>query len=50
MFFRKRRQRERIYRWFTIGFLIIFVLSVAAALIITGVQVPTQPGAAPTPT
>jgi hypothetical protein len=36
----KKRTREKLYRTFTLIFLIIFVLSVAAALLITGLQAP----------
>ena len=36
----KKRTRLKLYRFFTLLFLIIFVLSVAAALLITGLQAP----------
>jgi hypothetical protein len=36
----KKRTKEKLYRTFTFGFLIIFVLSVVAALLITGLQAP----------
>lgn len=36
----KKRTRERLYRIFTLGFLLIFILSVVAALLITGLQAP----------
>ncbi len=36
----KKRTREKVYRIFTAAFLVLFVLSVAAALLITGLQTP----------
>ena len=36
----KKKTREKLYRLGTLIFLIIFVVSVAAALLITGLQVP----------
>ena len=36
----KKRTREKVYRIFTGAFLLLFVLSVAAALLITGLQTP----------
>jgi hypothetical protein len=36
----KKRTRLKLYRFFTLLFLIVFVLSVAAALLITGLQAP----------
>ena len=36
----KKRTREKLYRAFTLVFLVLFVLTVAAALLITGLQTP----------
>jgi hypothetical protein len=36
----KKRTRQKLYRTFTFLFLIIFILTVAAALLITGLQTP----------
>jgi hypothetical protein len=36
----KKRTREKLYRAFTLVFLLLFVLTVAAALLITGLQTP----------
>jgi hypothetical protein len=38
----KKKTREKIYRAFTLGFLLIFLLSVVAALLITGLQAPSH--------
>jgi CHASE3 domain sensor protein len=38
----KKKTRQRIIRTFTLIFLVLFVLSVAAALLITGLQAPGQ--------
>lgn len=38
----KKKTRQRIIRTFTFVFLVLFVLSVAAALLITGLKAPTQ--------
>ena len=40
MFGMKKRTRLKFYRLFTLIFLIVFILSVAAALLITGLQTP----------
>ena len=37
----KKRTREKLLRGFTWAFLIVFIISVAAALLITGLQAPT---------
>ncbi|HZV79056.1 MAG TPA: hypothetical protein VFF60_05505 [Candidatus Binatus sp.] len=37
----KKRTREKLLRAFTWIFLVVFILSVAAALLITGLQAPT---------
>lgn len=36
----KKRTREKLYRTFTMVFLVLFILSVVAALLITGLQAP----------
>ena len=36
----KKRTREKWYRAFTLVFLLLFILTVAAALLITGLQTP----------
>jgi hypothetical protein len=40
MFGMKKRTRLKLYRFFTLIFLVVFILSVAAALLITGLQAP----------
>lgn len=36
----RKRDRQKLYRLFTLLFLIVFILTVAAALLITGMQAP----------
>jgi hypothetical protein len=36
----RKRNRQKLYRMFTFLFLVVFILTVAAALLITGLQTP----------